>query len=334
MRVARVGFLFAIGASLAVMAPGAAPAQTTSAMTRPSFTLTVSPEYTTAGQPTTFRLTVVNTSTPGTTLGSVKVTPPTGFTSPQPTPGSPLRGRTQVQNRTLSLRRLQLTAGKQAQLSITATAPAQCGRKRLHWNTQAFQGTTPSGPQLALNSALSSLGVTVLCPAAAACGDGGPPCSTSLVTSNSTYGVISNASSGTLRQTVNVGNPLVCGAYRFRDPNWYDSLVVPPTSQPPTAAPVPIVDQITYRIRNTKAKGVGFCLGVAYDFTTASGAKARAGTLPTGNPGFIGLLPGCSKAAPPCISRISQLKDPSAAVGFDALMKIQIPESGDPWGAG
>ena len=47
----------------------------------------ISPEYTTAGQPTTFQVTVVNTSTSGTTLGSVKLTPPTGFTPPQPDPG-------------------------------------------------------------------------------------------------------------------------------------------------------------------------------------------------------------------------------------------------------
>jgi hypothetical protein len=333
---------FAIGGALALAAPGiappAAPAATTGAGTNSStaspqsFKVTISPEYTTAGLPTTFQVTVVNTSSPGTTLGVVKLTPPAGFTPPQPTLATPLRGKTEVQNRTLSVHGVSLKPGAVAQLSISSTAPTKCGRTLLHWNSQAFQGA--SGPRLALQSALSSLGVTVLCPSTAACGDGGPPCSTSLVTSNSTYAVISDASAGTLRQTVNVGNRLLCGTYRFRDPNWYDSLVVPPTVQTPTAAPISIVDQVTYKIRNAQAKGIGFCLGVAYQFTTASGTPAPAGSLPNGNPGFIGLLPLCSKAKPPCISSISQRVDPSTKVGFDALMKIQIPETGDPWGAG
>ncbi len=174
----------------------------------------------------------------------------------------------------------------------------------------------------------------VLCPAAAACGDGGPPCSTSLVTSNSTYAVISDASSGTLNQTVNVGNKLRCGGYRFRDANWYDSVVTAPTTSPPTAAPTPIVDSVTYTIRNATKNGIGFCLGAAYDFATRSGAQARAGTLPNGKPGFIGLLPLCTSGKPPCITSITQHRDPQANNGFDALMKIQIPESGDPWGGG
>jgi hypothetical protein len=195
-------------------------------------------------------------------------------------------------------------------------------------------GQNGSGSQVALNAAVSSLGVKVLCPAAAACGDGGPPCSTGLVTSNSTYAVISDAASGTLNQTVNVGNRLRCGRYRFRDPNWYDSVVTPPSGSPPTAAPTPIVDSVTYTIRNATMKGIGFCLGAAYDFATASGAQARPGTLPTGNPGFIGLLPRCTSAKPPCISSITQQPDPKAKTGFDAIMQIQIPESGDPWGGG
>jgi hypothetical protein len=337
MRVARFGYLrltFAIGAAFALVAPPAASAATKGASpATPSFKVTISPEYTTAGQPTTFQVAVVNTSTEGTTLGSVKLTPPTGFTPPKPLPTNSVGRRAKVQNRTLLLYRISLKAGGQAQLSITATAPIKCGRTALHWTAQGFGGATGSGTQLGLDSALSSLGVTVLCPASAACGDGGPPCSTGLVTSNSTYAVISDAPSGTLRQTVNVGGRLVCGTYRFRDPNWYDSVVIPPTSQTPTAAPVSIVDNVSYTIRNTTAKGIGFCLGAAYDFTTASGGQAPAGTLPNGNPGFIGLLPRCSQSKAPCIASVSQKRDRSAKTGFDAVLKIQIPENGDPWGS-
>jgi hypothetical protein len=367
MRDARVGSLrlgFAIGAAFtfaaAATAPAdardpapapqsfsvSAPAPRSFSVSRPaprsfsvsrpapqSFSVTISPGYATAGQSTTFQVTVANTSSDATRLGSVKVTPPAGFTPPQPTPWTPLRGKTTVQNRTLSLRGLTLKPGGTVRLSITATAPTKCGgRSVLQWSARAFQGKTGSGPRLALQSAASSQGVKILCPASAACGDGGPPCSTSLVTLDSTYAVVSDARSGTLRQTVNVGGRLVCGSYRFRDPNWYDSVVVPPASQTPTAAPTPIIDQVTYKIRNAKASGVGFCLGAAYDFTTASGRQAPAGTLPNGNPGFIGLLPRCSESKPPCIASVSQKRDAATKTGFDALLKIQIPETGDPWG--
>jgi hypothetical protein len=324
----------AIGGALAFAVPGAA-ATTTTSPGLPSFTAAISPEYTTAGQPTTFRLTVANTSAPGTTLGSVKVTPPAGFTPPQPTPGAPLRGKAHVRNHTLALLHISLKPGSRAHLSFTATAPSTCGRTLLHWHAQGFQGATGSGAQLAIQAALSEVGITVLCPSTSACGNQGQPCTTSLVTSNSSYAVVSNAPSGTLQQTVNVGKPLTCGSYRFRDPNWYDSAVVSPTTGPTTSPPTtPIVDTVTYTIRNATSSGVGFCLGVGYPFTTASGNPAPAGTLPNGKPGFIGLLPMCANGKPPCISSIAQRPDPKVTAGSDAFMKIQIPETGDPWGAG
>jgi hypothetical protein len=333
-----------VGMAIVVAAAGPAAAtgaeRSTAAATppttviKPSFKVAISPEYTTAGEPTTFQLTIVNTSPSGTTLGSVKISPPIGFTSPHPIPGSPLRRKTKVRDRTLMVHQISVTPGGRARLSLTATAPARCGSKTvLHWTSRAFVGQNGSGAQLALDAA-SSLGVKVLCPDVAPCGDGGPACSTSLVTSNSTYAVISNAASGTLNQTVNVGNQLRCGTYRFRDPNWYDSVVTPPTASPPPTAPAPIVDSVTYTIRNATTNGIGFCLGAAYDFATASGAQARPGKLPTGNPGFIGLLPQCTSAKPPCISSITQQPDPNARTGHDVTMQIQIPESGDPWGAG
>jgi hypothetical protein len=339
MRVARVGSIrlaTAIGVTVALAAgsPAAAPGAAPTTTTKPSFKVTISPEYTTAGQPTTFQITVVNTSPRGTTLGSAKFSPPKGFTPPQPTPGSSLSGKAKVQDHAVTLRHISLGPGKQAQLSVTATAPANCGGGTgRHWTTQAFEAQNGSGAQLALNGAVSSLGVKVLCPAAAACGDGGPPCSTNLVTSNSTYAVISDAASGTLNQTVNVGGQMRCGNHHFSDPNWYDSFVSPAATAPPSPTPAAaIVDEVTYKIRNATAKGIGFCLGAAYDFVTASGAQAPAGKLPNGKSGFVGLLPMCTSAKPPCISSISQRPDSSTPARHDVLMKIQIPESGDPWG--
>ncbi|HKO27405.1 MAG TPA: hypothetical protein VJU80_08105 [Solirubrobacteraceae bacterium] len=325
-----------IGVAILQASTGAAPASGATSPTtviKPSFKVAIAPEYTTAGEPTTFQITIVNTSPKGNTLGSVKISPPSGFTPPHPTPGSPLRRKTTVRARTLMVHQISVSPGKKKQLEVTVTAPAKCGsRTVLHWTSQAFVGQNGSGSRLALNATASSLGVKVLCPDTMPCGQGAVACHTSLVTSNSTYAVMSDATSGTLNQTVNVGNNLHCGPYRFRDPNWYDSDVAPATTSPPTTGATPIVDTVTYTIRNAKAKGTGFCLGAGYQFTTASGAPARPGTLPTGKSGFIGLLPGCTTSKPPCISSISQRADAAAKVGFDALMTILIPETGDPWG--
>ncbi|MGN6868110.1 MAG: hypothetical protein ACTHMY_06875 [Solirubrobacteraceae bacterium] len=339
MRVARVGSIrlaMTVGMAIGLATAGAPPATGAappSTVIKPSFKVAISPEYTTAGEPTTFQVTITNTSPSGTSLGSVKISPPSGFSPPHPTPGSPLRRKTKVKARTLMLHQITVNPGKHARITVTATAPARCGsRTVLHWSSQAFVGQNGSGSQVALNAAVSSLGVKVLCPDVMPCGVGGVACRTSLVTSNSTYAVVSDATSGTLNQTVNVGNQMHCGAYRFRDPNWYDSVVTPPTTPPPTTAPAPIVDSVTYTIRNATTKGIGFCLGAGYDFATASGAQARPGKLPNGKPGFIGQLPMCTSGKPPCISSISQQPDPNVPSGHDALMEIQIPETGDPWG--
>jgi hypothetical protein len=179
---------------------------------------------------------------------------------------------------------------------------------------------------------MSSIGVTVLPPASAACGDGGPACSTGLSTSPSTYAVVSDAGSGTLNETVNVGKRLVCAGYKLRDSNWYDSVVT--GAQPPPTGTPPITDQITYTIKNVHSNGIGFCLGATYDFTTASGALAPKATLPSGAPGFVGLLPMCSASKAPCISSITESSDDSVKSGVDTTLSALIPESGDPWAAG
>ena len=345
MRVARVGFarvaltagvvlgFAALGGPAAASPAQQAPTNNAAALTN-AFKVTIYPAYATAGLQTTFEVTVANTSSQPTTLHSVQITPPTGFTVAHPGPTSPLRRKTFVQKRTFSLHQISLKPGHRMRFDVTTTAPTRCGKRSLlRWTSRAFEGSSPSGPQLALQTAASSVGVTVVCPQLAACGDGGPACSTSVKTSVSTYGVVSNAAAGTLHGTLDVGKPLKCGAYRFRDPNWYDSVVTPPASGLPAGVP-PIVDQVSYTIVNASSQGLGFCLGALYDFVNASGAMAPAGKLPNGNAGFIGLLPMCTPASPPCISSISQQPDSQAKTGYDAVMSIDIPEQGDPWGSG
>ena len=76
----------------------------------------------------------------------------------------------------------------------------------------------------------------------------------------------------------------------------------PPGTPPPIATVAPIVNTVSYTIKNTTPAGIEFCLGAPYDFTTTSGAMAPAGKLPNGKSGFIGLIPSCSNRTPPCIS--------------------------------
>ncbi len=300
-----------------------------------AFKLTVYPAYTTAGLHTTFEVTVANTSSQGTMLRSVQVTPPTGFTVAHPGPGSPFRRKTLVQKRTQTLRAIALKPGGKVEFNVTATAPtAKCGKSVLRWTSRAFEGATPTGTQLSLQSSGTSVAVTVVCPQLAPCGDGGPACSTTENTNISSYTATSNAGSGALHGTLDVGKQLKCGAYRFRDSNWYGSTQTIPANTPPTATGAPLVDVVSYTIDNAGTQGLGFCLGVPYEFVTASGAEARAGTLPNGNAGFIGLLPMCDVAGPPCISSISQQADAHATTGYDAVMTIEIPDQGDPWGSG
>ena len=343
MRVARVWFTrvaLAAAAVVGLATLGAATATAASpvsdvnqAAVKHAFKVTVYPAYTTAGQHTTFEVTVANTSSQGTMLRSVQITTPTGFTVAHPGPGAPFRRKTLVQKRTHTLRGVALKPGAKVQFVVTATAPTgKCGKSVLRWTSRAFEGASPTGTQLALQSSGTSAGVTVICPQLAPCGDGGPACSTTETTNVSTYTATSNAASGALHGTLDVGRRLKCGAYRFRDPNWYDSNQTVPANTPPTANGAPLVDVVSYTIKNTGTQGLGFCLGAPYDFLTASGAQAPGLTLPNGNAGFIGLLPMCSAAAPPCISSISQQVDPHAKTGYDAVMSIQIPEQGDPWG--
>jgi hypothetical protein len=330
MRLRRAGCLVALLAAINLCAAASASAATTHA--RQAFKVLISPEYATAGQPTTFQVKFVNTSSRGVSLGAVKIAPPKGFGLKQTTVPGSLKHKASRHQGTFALHQLALKPGKSVQIQISAAAPQQCGKGALRWSSHAFGRGNATGPQLALQSAMSSIGVTVLCPASAACGDGGPPCSTGLSTSPSTYAVVSDAGSGTLNETVNVGKRLACAGYKLRDSNWYDSLVT--GAQPTPAGTPPIADQITYTITNAHSKGIGFCLGATFDFTTASGSLAPKATLPSGAPGFVGLLPMCTDSKPPCISSISESSDDSVKSGVDTTLKVLIPESGDPWGAG
>ena len=359
MRVGYPRFVLGAALTLAVAAPGpamataAAPkAGTTTARTtttaarttttgtakasaaaaQPAFKLDVYPSYATAGFATTFKITVTNTSR-GTTLHSIQLTPPRGFALARFTRTSPLRRTATILNRTLSVRNITVRAGATMPILVTATPPkarTQCHAAVMRWSTRAFQGTTPTGPQLALRTTGSQTAVTVVCPKFSGCGPGGNGCHTHQPTRVSNYDVSDNATSGGLNETIDVGRELICPGYTNRDKNWYDETLT--NASPAPAGTAPFVDTVTYRIDNTTSSGVGFCLGASYDFTSASHAQAPHGTLPNGKPGFVGLLPPCRGGAPPCIANTAQPPDPAVSSGYDTVLTVLIPEIGDPWG--
>jgi hypothetical protein len=290
----------------------------------------ISPAYATAGLATTFQVTISNTSSQPTPLDSVKLMPPTGFKLVRGPVPLFLKRKEQVQRRLLSLRQISVKPGGKLQLAVTASPPAhKCGTSALRWSSHAFERASENGPQLALQSALSSVGVTVICPMLAPCGDGGPQCSTTVNTAGSSYTGISDSTSGTLLGALDVGTRLTCRGYKNRDPNWYESIVSGTTSVP--------AYQIQYTLKDSTPSGFHACMGLAYKFTTASGKKARPGKLPNGKPGFIGLLPPCLPTTiGPCVLSITSSQDPKSTTGVDTNVVLRIPPSapGDPWMGG
>lgn len=340
MRVARVWFTrvaLAVGAMVGLATLGGAaaarpaePPPARQAATKATFDVTISPRYTTAGSPTTFEVTVRNMSSAGTTLGSVQVLPPTGFKVARPVPTAPLRKKTLVQRRTTTVHALSLKPGKQQEFPVKATAPmpTNCGARTLErWTSHAFEGSTPSGAQLALQQAESKIGVIVVCPQIAPCGNGGAACSTPESTNVSSYVATSDAGSGTLVGGLDVGRRLKCAGYTPEDPNWYDTVL--------KGGPSAVTYQIQYTLTGANPSQIRVCFGLPYEFTTASDNNAPSARLPNGNPGFVGLLPTCQAVAGPCIASITPSPAPNPA-GADVV--VQVPAqtaagapAGDPW---
>jgi hypothetical protein len=307
----------------AVTVPGVASASSAPVRT---FKVVITPSYATAGAATTFAVSVSNTSSQPTSIGSVALKPPTGFTISTSSLSASLRRKALVKQGILSLHRLAVRRGTTLRFAVTATAPSKCGKSAVRWTVNAFQGGQLSGQQLALQSLASSVGVTVVCPMLAPCGDGGPACSTTQTTSVSSYTAISNAGSGTLLGALDVGRRLTCNGYTSQDPNWYESIV--------TGIKTTVAYRIQYKLKNSTPTLVRACAGLAFEFKTASGAAAPRGALPNGTPGFIGVLPRCAAATTgPCVVSITSSRDQESTTGVDVRLTARIPAQspGDPW---
>jgi hypothetical protein len=154
--------------------------------------------------------------------------------------------------------------------------------------------------------------------------------------------VVANPQSGTnnaglLYESVNAQNnaPLNCAGYTSADPNVYELNVTTPNRSKVVTT---TIKQPAIPLSGTETAILGsqqICFGAPYEFVTASGSNAPAGTLPDGTQGFVGLLPNCGAAgATVCISNRSGTLDALSPLGFDIVVTWNVPAGlpGDPWG--
>lgn len=137
-----------------------------------------------------------------------------------------------------------------------------------------------------------------------------------------------------LVEALDAGQKLVCPGYTRRDKrSWFEFMLA-------SKSQFGITYEITDVIHNRTAKGVHFCAGLGYRFTTLSGRPARHAKLPNGERGWIGLLPNCEvdstgavTSTGPCVVSIEQSGDPG---NVSTTITVQIPAMSltDPWGAG
>lgn len=138
-----------------------------------------------------------------------------------------------------------------------------------------------------------------------------------------------------LIEALDKGHKLVCLGYTRKDRrSWFEFMLA-------SKAEIGITYVITDVIHNQAAKGVHFCAGLGYQFTTLSGRPARHAKLPDGTPGWVGLLPNCERdsagtvtSTGPCVLSVGQSGDSSGNVSTTLQVQIPAMSRQDPWGAG
>ncbi len=186
-----------VAAVITVTASGLAVAVgigTASAATCPTkcYSAVLGPAQYTAGSTLVFRATLTNETTPGGQLvGSVDITPPSGYTVTHV--DQPARGRAAVVGNVITLRELGLAGGQSATYTWTAQTPTAPGAAS--WGLQAkqsndFRGT---GNDVTLDPATSSTTTTGGSRSTADCTSGSVSCGTNFID----YSRPSSVSTGT-----------------------------------------------------------------------------------------------------------------------------------------
>jgi hypothetical protein len=191
-----------------------------------------------------------------------------------------------------------------------------------------------SGANSTSSSAFNEQNQSVVCPQ-------DQTCQTDVGNAGGDTKVVASPQSGTsnaglLYESVNAQNnaPLNCAGNTSADPNVYEINVTTPNRSKVVTT---TIKQPAIPLSGTTTAILGtqqICFGAPYDFVTASGSNAPAGTLPDGTQGFIGLLPDCgASGATVCISNRSSQLDALSPLGFDIIVTYNIPAglSGDPW---
>jgi hypothetical protein len=140
----------------------AAVGPTASASVRRAYTLVVSPTHVRPATSTRFFVALTNTSSRGTPLGSMKVSPPAGFRLKRAVLPPGAHGSALIRKNVLVLRRLSVVPGSTLQVRVTVTSPAVC-EPPARWRSTAWEGQFGGG-KLALRSANSRASTGVSCP--------------------------------------------------------------------------------------------------------------------------------------------------------------------------
>ena len=133
-------------------------------------------------------------------------------------------------------------------------------------------------------------------------------------------------------EALDTGHRLTCNGYYRRDSSWFEFMLV-------SKNPLAITYDIDDTISNTTPKGIHFCLGAHYEFSTYSGKPARHTKLPDGSSGYVGLLPACTtttSASQPCVVSIKTAKNRKSSTGINTILIVQVPATAgsDPWAGG
>jgi hypothetical protein len=150
-----------------------------------------------------------------------------------------------------------------------------------------------------------------------ACDPNSMSCFTDLGTSVSNLEVSASPDAGTLTESVDVGQPLVCSDQENTfDPNTYQFSE--------TGTVDKTISYELFGLNSDQIDEVEVCFGAPYEFVNSDGGEAASGTLPDGSSGFVDLLPGCDsdfEGVGPCVESIEPYTDDTSGL----LVTVDVP---------
>ena len=148
---------FVVVAAALMMAPTIAQANEESL---DPYTVTISPSQVAGGSTTVFTFVLADGARSDSSIGSAKLTAPSGFnlTAASLPPGA---GTATIAGNVVQLKNTNVQPGRSLNVSITATAPSSCSQSTYTWGSAVWQGTSLSGESLGLGNPGSAQQTTV-----------------------------------------------------------------------------------------------------------------------------------------------------------------------------